>query len=143
MTLLHKKTDYSCFLILIDTKFPFALGTPRSEIDDKDYHFALNINNDLDKDLCVIDIYPKDNGSYTIEKYGVSIFVSELQEIEKLLSIFYGSVFSLKFERVFVKWVRYEVTIPSLKVANLSELKETIRTLKYLLEKVDIQVNLD
>ena len=107
------------------------------------YTLALNINNNYDKDLCWIDICPLDNGSYTLEKYGVSFFVSELPEIEKLLSIFYGSVFSLKFERVFVKWVRYEVTIPRLKVADLSELKETVRTLKYLLEKVDKQVNLD
>lgn len=42
-----------------------------------------------------------------------------------------------------MKWVCYEVTIPRLKVADISELKETVRILKYLLEKVDKQVNLD
>lgn len=108
-----------------------------------DYLFEMKINDSIDNELGIIDIYPEDNGSYTLEKDRVRFYVSELHEIEKLLSIFYGSVFSLKFSRVFVKWVRYEVTIPRLKVADLLELKETVRTLKYLLEKVDKQVNLD
>ncbi|WP_270245030.1 hypothetical protein [Lactococcus lactis] len=112
------------------------------EIED-DYLFEMSINNNIDNELGIIDIYPEDNGSYALEKDRARFYVSELHEIEKLLSIFYGSVFSLKFERVFVKWVRYEVTIPRIKVADLSELKETVRTLKYLLEKVDKQVNLD
>lgn len=112
------------------------------EIED-DYLFEMSINNNIDNELGIIDIYPEDNGSYTLEKDRVRFYVSELHEIEKLLSIFYGSVFSLKFSRVFVKWVRYEVTIPRIKVADLSELKETVRTLKYLLEKVDKQVKLD
>lgn len=108
-----------------------------------DYLFEMKINDSIDNELGIIDIYPEDNGSYTLEKDRVRFYVSELHEIEKLLSIFYGSVFSLKFSRVFVKWVRYEVTIPRIKVADLSELKETVRTLKYLLEKVDKQVKLD
>ncbi|WP_270251051.1 hypothetical protein [Lactococcus lactis] len=112
------------------------------EIED-DYLFEMSINNNVDNELGIIDIYPEDNGSYALEKDRARFYVSELHEIEKLFSIFYGSVFSIKFERVFVKWVRYEVTIPRIKVADLSELKETVRTLKYLLEKVDKQVNLD
>jgi len=108
-----------------------------------DYSFALDINNEPYDTLGYIDIYPKDNGSFTLEKYGASFYVSELHEIEKLLSIFYGSVFSLKFRRIFVKWVRYEITMPEIEVADLSELKETVRTLRYLLKKVDKQVNLD
>ena len=112
------------------------------EIED-DYLFEMSINNNVDNELGIIDIYPEDNGSYALEKDRARFYVSELHEIEKLFSIFYGSVFSLKFKRVFVKWVLYEVTIPRIKVADLSELKETVRTLKYLLEKVDKQVNLD
>ena len=73
----------------------------------------------------------------------VAFYVSELHEIEKLLSIFYGSVFSLKFRRIFVKWVRYEITIPEIEVSDISELKETVRTLRYLLKKVDEQVTRD
>ncbi len=108
-----------------------------------DYLFQMNINNNIDNELGIIDIYPEDNGSYSLEKYRESFYVSEYREIEKLFSIFYGSDFSLKFERVFVKWVCYKVTIPLLKVADLSELKETVYTLKHLLEKVDKQVNFD
>lgn len=108
-----------------------------------DYTFALDINKWPYDTLGYIDIYPKDNGSYTLEKCGVGFYVSELQEIEKLLSIFYGSVFSLKFRRIFVKWVRYEITIPEIEVADISELKETVRTLQYLLKKVDEEITRD
>ncbi|MGV8956282.1 hypothetical protein [Lactococcus lactis] len=105
--------------------------------------FEMNLNHSIENELGMIDIFPEANGSYILEKTRVSFYVSEYRKIEKLFSIFYGSVFSLKFNRVFVKWVRYEVTISSLKVADLSELKETLRTLSILLEKVDHQVNLD
>ncbi|MGV9001259.1 hypothetical protein ACN9TI_14370 [Lactococcus lactis] len=105
--------------------------------------FEMNLNHSIENELGMIDIFPEANGSYILEKTRVSFYVSEYRKIEKLFSIFYGSVFSLKFNRVFVKWVRYEVTISSLKVADLSELKETLRTLSILLEKVDHLVNLD
>ncbi|KSU21016.1 hypothetical protein [Lactococcus lactis] len=125
--------DYGDFGWLEDTQ-----GKERD-----DYSFALDINNEPYDTLGYIDIYPQADGSFTLEKYGSSFYVSELHEIEKLLSIFYGSVFSLKFKRIFVKWVRYEITIPRIEVADLSELKETVRTLRILLKKVDEQVNLD
>lgn len=133
--------------LLRDAKLKEALkeygGFYMLEQIEDDYLFEMKINDSIDNELGIIDIYPEDNGSFTLEKDRVRFYVSELHEIEKLLSIFYGSVFSLKFSRVFVKWVRYEVTIPRIKVADLSELKETVRTLKYLLEKVDKQVKLD
>lgn len=111
---------------------------------DKDnYSFALDLNTSSYDTLGYIDIYPRDNGGYILEKCDDSFYVSELHEIEKLLSIFYGSDFSLNFRRIFVKWVRYEVTIPHIEIANLSDLKETVRTLKYLLEKVNEQVKRD
>ena len=93
--------------LLRDAKLKEALkeygGFYMLEQIEDDYLFEMEINDSIDNELGIIDIYPEDNGSYTLEKDRMRFYVSELHEIEKLLSIFYGSVFSLKFERVFVK----------------------------------------
>jgi len=104
------------------------------------YEFALDINDNTYDTLGYIDIYPKEDGSYSLEKWCSCFWISELHEIKKLLSIFYGSVFSLQFTPVGDKWVNYQVTIPEIKVKDLSELKETVNALRVLLISVDSQL---
>lgn len=104
------------------------------------YLFALDINDNTYDSLGYIDIYPNEDGSYSLEKGCVCFWISELDEIKKLFSIFYGSVFSLQFTPVGDKWVNYQVTIPEIKVKDLSELKEKVNALRVLLISVDSQL---
>lgn len=83
------------------------------------YLFALDINDNTYDLLGYIDIYPNEDGSYSLEKGCVCFWISELDEIKKLFSIFYGSVFSLQFTPVGDKWINYQVTIPEIKVNAL------------------------
>lgn len=84
-----------------------------------------------------------DDGTFEIGKYRLNFFVAEYEELQKVISIFYGSIFSLRLERVLVNWVRYSITISLIRANNMEELKEYVRTLKYLLEKVYNEVKQD
>ncbi|ETD05681.1 hypothetical protein N568_0101010 [Lactococcus garvieae TRF1] len=99
------------------------------------YDVCLNIDFD-DPDLSCIDVYAFVNGTFKLAKKCNSFFVEELEELQKVVSIFYGSPFSLDIERINVIWPRYSIEIPTLTFNSLSELVEHVRVLKILLNKV-------
>ena len=99
------------------------------------YDVCLNIDIN-NPDLSCIDVYAFANGKFRLAKRCNSFFVEELEELQKLISIFYGSPFSLNIERINVIWPRYSVEIPTLIFNSLSELVEHVRVLNILLRKV-------
>lgn len=99
------------------------------------YDVCLKIDID-DPDLSCIDVYASANGTFKLAKKCDSFFVEELEELQKVISIFYGSPFSLDIERINVIWPRYLIEIPILTFNSLSELVEHVRVLKILLTKV-------
>ncbi|MBE9855109.1 hypothetical protein G8B32_10810 [Enterococcus faecalis] len=112
--------------------------------DEKDsYSFELNFLDSNIDTLSIIDINVNNDGTFEIGKYSLTFFVAEYEELQKVISIFYGTIFSLKLERILVNWVRYSITIPLITANNIEELKEYVRTLKYLLEKVYHEVKQD
>jgi hypothetical protein len=107
------------------------------------YAFELNFVDSSIDELSIIDINVNDNDTFELEKYSLTFFIAEYEELQKVISIFYGSIFSLNLERILVNWVRYSITIPLITAKNIEELKEYVRTLKYLLEKVYSEVKQD
>lgn len=99
------------------------------------YDVCLKIDID-DPDLSCIDVYASASGEFKLAKKCDSFFVEELEELQKVVSIFYGSPFSLDIERINVIWPRYLIEIPMLTFNSLSELVEHVRVLKILLSKV-------
>ncbi|MGM0020256.1 hypothetical protein IGK80_001135 [Enterococcus sp. DIV0609] len=112
--------------------------------DEKDSHFfELNFVDSSIDELSIIDINVNNDGTFEIGKYSLTFFVAEYEELQKVISIFYGAIFSLELERILVNWVRYSITIPLITANTIEELKEYVRTLKYLLEKVYNEVKQD
>lgn len=99
------------------------------------YNVRLEVESN-DPALYCIEIYVTFNGEFKLEKKGISFFVEELDEVQKVLSIFYGSPFSLTFEPIDVLWPRYHVCILKEKLKTVEELKEHVHILKLLLTKV-------
>lgn len=99
------------------------------------YDVCLKIDID-DTDLSCIDVYASANWTFKLAKKCDSFFVEELEELQKVISIFYGSPFSLDIERINVIWPRYLIEIPILTFNSLPELVEHVRVLKLLLQKV-------
>ncbi|WP_242359006.1 hypothetical protein [Lactococcus petauri] len=103
----------------------------------KDGSLAYNLNLNIGPSslgIDEIDLFIKTEGSFSLEKGG--FFVEELDELQKVLSIFYGSPFSLTFEPIDVLWPRYSVCIQTAHLKTVEELKEHVCTLKLLLTKV-------
>ncbi|MFK4935490.1 hypothetical protein [Lactococcus garvieae] len=103
------------------------------------YDVCLKIDTD-NPDLSCIDVYAFANGKFRLAKRCNSFFVEELEELQKVISFFYGSPFSLDIERINVIWPRYLFEIPILTFNSLSELVEHVRVLKILLTKVHHQI---
>lgn len=99
------------------------------------YDVCLNIDTD-NPDLSCIDVYAFANGKFRLAKRCNSFFVEELEELQKVISIFYGSPFSLDIERINVIWPRYSLEIPTQTFNSLSDLIEHVRVLNILLTKV-------
>lgn len=129
----------------------------RPEDEEKDYRFALNLfpmhieyngYNDytLNDDGSILagtppvtlDINVLDDKRFDFEVGLCSqvLAVSELGELQKLLSIMYGSPFSIKMERIKVGWVRYEITIPMLKCYSVYDLEKNIETLRHVIVQI-------
>ena len=103
------------------------------------YDVCLNIDTD-NPDLSCVDVYAFANGKFRLAKRCNSFFVEELEELQKVISIFYGSPFSLDIERINVIWPRYSLEIPTQTFNSLSELIEHVRVLNILLTKVHNQI---
>ncbi|MGM0263215.1 hypothetical protein [Enterococcus sp. AZ134] len=132
------------------------------EADEKDYRFLLNLNtpnleyngyNDftLNKDgsytvgsrNIVIDINVLDDNQFEIGVCHSIYNVSGLENLQKIISIGYGSPFSIKLEKRGVGWVSYSIKIPMLTVYSIYQLEKHIETLRYLLVQVMNTVKLD
>lgn len=103
------------------------------------YDVCLKIDTD-NPDLSCVDVYAFANGKFRLAKRCNSFFVEELEELQKVISIFYGSPFSLDIERINVIWPRYSLEIPTQTFNSLSELIEHVRVLNILLTKVHNQI---
>lgn len=99
------------------------------------YDVYLNIGSD-DPALYCVEVYASSTGAFQLAKQSLSFYVEELEELEKIISIFYGSPFSLNIQRIQVLWPRYLIEFPLIEVETLESLVEHVRTLKLLLEKV-------
>lgn len=141
------------------------LGTFRwlvPEADEKDYRFQLNLNmpnleyngfNDytLNPDgsyivggrNAVIDINVLEDNHFEIGLCHTVYNVSGLKNLQKILSIGYGSPFSIELERRDVGWVSYSIKFPMLEVYSVYQLKKHVETLRYLIVKVLNTVKLD
>lgn len=133
------------------------------DAEEKDYRFALNlhdshteyngyndfrVNDDASFTVGgiwgVLDINVLDDPSYQYE-VGLcshSFAVAELGDVLKIISIVYGSDFSLELERINVGWVRYEIKISMLKSFDEYGLEKNIRTLRHLFVQVVNNVKL-
>ncbi len=87
-------------------------------------------------DINIIDVHMKTDGSLMLEKREVGFCVEELAELQKVLSIFYGSPFSLHIDPVEDLEPKYLIHIPPIHLNTLEELKAHIHALKRLLTKV-------
>lgn len=85
-----------------------------------------------DLDLSYIDVYAFANGTFNLAKKCNSFFVEKLEELQKVVLIFYDAPFSLDIERINIIWPRYSIEIPALTFNSLSELVEHVRVLKIL-----------
>lgn len=103
----------------------------------KDGSLAYNLNLNIGSSclgIDEIDLFISTDGLFLLEKG--DFFVEELDELQKILSIFYGSPFSLSLEPMDVLWPRYHVCIQTVHLKTVEELKEHVHTLKLLLTKV-------
>ncbi|ARV05022.1 hypothetical protein [Enterococcus faecalis] len=133
---------------------------PNSEI--KDYTFDLNLSfidtkyngfNDFritDEGSIVvgsssecIDIQVFDDGSFELGYCRSALVVTELENLQKLLSIVYGSIFSVELKRVDVGWVKYEVRIPMIRADNIYQLEDYVKALRHVLVQILNNVKLD
>ena len=87
-------------------------------------------------DINIIDVHMKTDGSLFLEKREVGFCVEELAELKRVLSIFYGSPFSLHIEPIEDLEPKYLICIPPIHLNTLEELKAHIHALKRLLTKV-------
>ncbi|EOS7966679.1 hypothetical protein ACNZ61_002825 [Enterococcus hirae] len=132
------------------------------EADEKDYRFRLNLNmpnleyngfNDfiLGKDGSytvggrdvVIDINVLEEDHFEIGLCHSTYNVSGLENLQKLVSIGYGSPFSIELKRRGVGWVSYSVKVPMLTVYSIYQLEKHIETLRYLIVQIMNTVKLD
>lgn len=103
----------------------------------KDGSLAYNLNLNIGPSclgIDEIDLFILTDGLFLLEKG--NFFVEELDELQKVLSIFYGSPFSLSIEPMDVLWPRYHVCIQTVHLKTVEELKERVYALKLLLTKV-------
>ena len=84
----------------------------------------------------IIDVQVKTDCSLMLEKREVGFYAGELTELQKVLSIFYGSPFSLHIEPVKDLEPKYLIRIPPIHLNTLEELQAHIHALKRLLTKV-------
>lgn len=106
-----------------------------SDDDYLSYDVCLKVESD-DPGIYCVEVYASSTGAFQLAKQSISFYVEELEELEKIISIFYGSPFSLEIERIHVLWPRYLIKIPLLELKSLPELIEHVRLLKILLSKV-------
>ena len=125
--------------------------------EEKDYRFTLNLHDMHTPYNGYNDFTLNDDASFSVGGYSITIdvnviddpfynfevglcshgfAVAELDELRKLISIIYGSNFSVELERIDVGWVRYEVKIPMLKCHNEYDLEINIRTLRHLVVQI-------
>lgn len=133
-----------------------------TEANEKDYRFRLNLNtpnseyngyNDftLNKDGsyivggrdAVIDINVLADDYFEIGLCNTIYNVSGLENLQRIVSIGYGSPFSIELERCDVGWISYSIKIPMLKVYSVYGLEKHIETLRYLIVHVMNNVKLD
>lgn len=128
-----------------------------SDADKKDYRFCLNLhdihtecngyndftlNDDasfsVGKPWGIVDINVLDDEFYLYEvglcSHGFA--VAELGDVQKIISIVYGTNFSIELERIQVGWVRYEIKFSMLKCFGEHDLEENIRTLRHLFVQI-------
>ncbi|EGO2715327.1 hypothetical protein IET03_002055 [Enterococcus faecalis] len=132
------------------------------EAKEKDYSFQLDLHapdieyngyNDitLNKDCsyciggrgAVIDINILSDDYFEIGLSNTIYNVSGIENLQKIISLGYGSPFSINLQRRDVGWVSYKISIPMLKVYSLYGLKKHIETLRYLVVQVMNNVKLE
>ncbi|MCO5542187.1 hypothetical protein [Enterococcus faecalis] len=91
----------------------------------------------------IIDIQVFDDGSFELGYCSSALVVTELENLQKLLSIVYGSIFSVELKRVDVGWVKYEVRIPMIRAYSIYQLEDYIKALRHVLVQILNNVRLD
>ncbi|OTN83954.1 hypothetical protein A5819_003504 [Enterococcus sp. 7E2_DIV0204] len=134
-----------------------------SDSDEKDYRFTLNLHDMHTPYNGYNDFTLNDDASFSVGGYTTTIdinvieerhynydvglcsygfAVTELDELRKLISIVYGSNFSVELQRIDVGWVRYEVKLSMLKCHNEYDLEINIRALRHIIVQILNQVKL-
>lgn len=126
------------------------------DAEEKDYRFLLNIHDMHTSYNGYNDFTVNDDGSVGVgvpyvtidlqvindEFYNYEVglrqgfAVSELSEVQKVISIIYGSNFSIELKRSNIGWVRYEINIPMLKCNCEYDLEINIRALRHIIVQI-------
>lgn len=84
------------------------------------------------------------DGTFGLGKEGVPFYVNDLVSLQGVIKYFYGTPFELRFRKINkLDFVRYEVSIPEIKVNNFRSLEIYIEQMNISLHEIDKHCHYD
>lgn len=106
--------------------------------------YVLRLDWDLLELLGFIEINMYHDNSLGISKECVPFYVNDLESLQEIIKIFFGSPFDIQLERVrSVEFTRYVVTLTEIKAKNFEQLLAYVKLLKNCLHKVHENIEYD
>jgi len=107
-------------------------------------YYFLNLNYEKFSLLGAIEITMYGDNSFGIGNERVPFYINDFYSIQELITIFYGTSFNLKLDRIrSVDFVRYAITLPEIRAKDFSKLLVYVRLLNECLHKVHEKVVYD